>query len=199
MIDIDFKLLQFYNYLQKGEIIMANLICAKCNQPVDEQNAVECPFCWEIYHRECWGDTENCVTCKKFNPVYEMVQAQKETESQNLQQEETEIRDKNNTVSEDDAMEFNGVEAPPSHVANTVLLASLVMLISGAAGGLALGIYMYLAGKLVVGVIGGLAIIGLGVALSFTIKGVAELVNNSQKNAFYLSKLVEKKEEKEEK
>ena len=60
---------------------MATLICAKCNQPIDEENAVECPFCWEIYHKECWEDTENCVTCKKYNPIYEMAQAQKEVEA----------------------------------------------------------------------------------------------------------------------
>lgn len=177
---------------------MANLICAKCNQPVDETNAVECPYCWEIYHRECWEDSENCVTCKKYNPIYEMAQMQKKYEEQNPQNEEQELQNKNNVVDDEENVEINNKEMPSSPVANAVLLASLILLISGVAGGIALAIYMmFPAGRDYVGVIGGLAIVGLGVALSFLVKGVAELVNNSQKNAYYLSKLVEKNEEKE--
>ena len=80
---------------------MANFICAKCNQPISEENAVECPFCWEIYHKECWEDTENCVNCKKYNPIYEMAQAQKEYEALNQPNEENELKDKENTVDEE--------------------------------------------------------------------------------------------------
>ena len=176
---------------------MANLVCAKCNEIVEEQNAVECPFCWEIYHKECWEDTENCITCKKYNPIYEMAQAQKEFEAQNQESAESEIKDKENVVDED-FTPLNNVEMPSSPVANTVLLASIITLVSGVAGGIALAIYMYFTGRIIVGVIGGLAIAGFGVALSLVVKGVAEIVNNSQKNAFYLSKLVEKQKEKDE-
>lgn len=176
---------------------MANLICAKCNQPISEENAVECPFCWEIYHKECWEDTENCVNCKKYNPIYEMAQAQKEYEALNQPNEENELKDKENTVDED-FTQFNNIETPSSPVANSVLLASLILLVSGIAGGVALAIYMYLAGKIIVGIIGGVALAGFGAALSLAVKGVAEIVNNSQKNAYYLSKLVENQKEKDE-
>ena len=176
---------------------MANLICAKCNQPISEENAVECPFCWVIYHKECWEDTENCVNCKKYNPIYEMAQAQKEYEALNQPNEENELKDKENTVDED-FTQFNNIETPSSPVANSVLLASLILLVSGIAGGVALAIYMYLAGKIIVGIIGGVALAGFGAALSLAVKGVAEIVNNSQKNAYYLSKLVENQKEKDE-
>ena len=177
---------------------MANLICAKCNQPIPDENVVECPFCWEIYHKECWEDTENCVNCKKYNPIYEMAQAQKEFEAQNIENEEQEIKDTNNTVDED-FTETVTKEMPSSPVANSVLLASIITLASGVAGGLALAIHMnFTTLRNLVGIIGGLAIAGFGVALSLVVKGVAEMVNNSQKNAFYLSKLVENQKEKDE-
>ena len=195
---IDFNTYKFYNILQKGEMFMADLICAKCNQPIPEENAVECPFCWEVYHKECWEDTENCVTCKKYNPIYEMVQAQKEYEAQNQQNEVNELKDANNTVDEEDFTETVTREMPSSPVANSVLLASLILLISGVAGGIALAIYMYLTSRLLVGVIGGLALAGLGFALSLVVRGVAEMVNNSQKNAYYLSEIVKKQKEKDE-
>ena len=178
-------------------MFMADLICAKCNQSVPEENAVECPFCWEVYHKECWEDTENCITCKKYNPIYEMAQAQKEFETQNFEKEEKELKDTNNVVEDEDFTEINSKEMPSSPVANLVLLASLVLLISGVAGGIALTIYMYFAGKIIVGVVGGLALAGFGVGLALVVKGVAELVNNSQKNAYYLSKLVRMVEDEE--
>ena len=176
---------------------MANLICAKCNEIVEEQNAVECPFCWEIYHKECWEDTENCVTCKKYNPIYEIAQAQKELEAQNQENEEQENKNTNNVIEDEDFTETVTREMPSSPVANMVLLASMVVIGVGVAGGLALGVYMYFANKLLVGILGGVAIIGLGFVLSLVIKGVAEMVNNSQKNAYYLSKLVKMVEDEE--
>lgn len=176
---------------------MANLICAKCNEIVEEQNAVECPFCWEIYHKECWEDTENCVTCRKYNPIYEIAQAQKELEAQNQEKEEQENKNINNVIEDEDFTETVTREMPSSPVANMVLLASMVVIGVGVAGGLALGVYMYFANKLLVGILGGVAIIGLGFVLSLVIKGVAEMVNNSQKNAYYLSKLVKMVEDEE--
>lgn len=177
---------------------MADLICAKCKQPIEESNAVECPFCWEVYHKECWEDTEICETCRKYNPIYEMVQKQKEIEVQDSQNEKTETEYNEIESQEEIVAEFNGKEMPLSSVANTMLLASMVVLGVGVAGGLALAIYMYLANKLIVGIFGGVALVGLGFALSLVVKGVAEIVNNSQKNAYYLSKLVEKQKEKDE-
>ena len=177
---------------------MADLICAKCNQSVPEENAVECPFCWEVYHKECWEDTEICETCRKYNPIYEIVQKQKEVDVQNSQNEESETEYNEIDTDEEMPVEFNGREMPSSPVANSVLLASLVLLISGIAGGIALAIYMYSTSRLLVGVIGGLAVAGLGVGLALVVRGVAEMVNNSQKNAYYLSKLVEKQKEKDE-
>ena len=178
---------------------MADLVCAKCNQAVQEENAVECPFCWEIYHKDCWEDTENCVTCKKYNPIYEMAQAQKEFEAENLQ--ENDEKDYEAVESDDEeAIELDGKERPSSPVANSVLLASLILLISGVAGGIALIIHFAFSSLLraYVGVIGGLAVAGLGVGLALVVRGIAEMVNNSQKNAYYLSKLVEKQKEKDE-
>ena len=178
---------------------MADLICAKCNQPIEESNAVECPFCWEVYHKDCWEDTEICETCRKYNPIYEMVQKQKEVEVQNSQNEETETEYNEIETEEEMSVDFNGKEMPSSPVANSVLLASLIMLISGVAGGVALVIYFsFPLLREFVGVIGGLALAGLGVALALVVRGIAEMVNNSQKNAFYLSKLVEKQKEKDE-
>lgn len=178
---------------------MADLICAKCKQPIEESNAIECPFCWEVYHKECWEDTEICETCRKYNPIYEIVQKQKEVEVQNSQNEETETQYNEIESEEEMSVDFNGKEMPSSPVANSVFLASIVALASGIAGGIAFAIYMmFPMGRDYVGVIGGLAIAGLGVALMLAIKGFAELINNSQKNAFYLSKLVEKQKEKDE-
>ncbi len=179
---------------------MANLICAKCNQPIDEENMVECPFCWEIYHKECWEDTENCVTCNKYNPIYEIAQAQKEHETETQQSEKQELKDNNNTVEDEDFTEIVNLETPSSPVANSVLLASIILLISGVAGGTALVIHFAFSTLLraYVGVIGGLALAGFGVGLALVVRGIAEMVNNSQKNAYYLSKLVEKQKEKDE-
>lgn len=179
---------------------MANLICAKCNQPIDEENAVECPFCWEIYHKECWEDTENCVTCKKYNPIYEMAQAQKEYETQNKQEETEQIQNKENTVQEE-MEELNGKEMPSSHIGNSVLFVSNIALVLGAVFGVALAAYNFILGGVSTGIVGaviGVIIAAMGWVISVLIKGFAELINNSQKNAYYLSKLVEKQKEKEE-
>lgn len=179
---------------------MANLICAKCNQPISEENAVECPFCWEIYHKECWEDTENCVNCKKYNPIYEMAQAQKEYEALNQPNEENELKDKENTVDED-FTQFNNIETPSSPVANSVLIVSNVALVLAVVFGVALAVYYFILGGVTTGIVGaviGAIIAAMGWVVSVLIKGFAELINNSQKNAYYLSKLVENQKEKDE-
>lgn len=179
---------------------MADLICAKCNQIIPSKEAVECPFCWEVYHKECWEDTENCVTCKKYNPIYEMVQAQKEYEAQNQRNEENELKDKENTVDEE-VMEFNGQENLSSPVANMVLFVSNIALVLGVIFGVVFAVYMFIIGGAISGIIGvviGAVVAAVGWVISVLIKGFAELINNSQKNAFYLSKLVEQQKEKDE-
>lgn len=176
---------------------MADLKCAKCNEIINEQNAVECPFCWEVYHKECWEDSENCVTCNKYNPIYEMAQAQKEYKNETEDEEEIPSPKKENVIEDEPLPHFNVKETPSSQVANVVLLASLVVLGSCVLGAIAFLIYMYLVGKIIVAIIGALAIGGLGFALSLVVKGVAEMVNNSQKTAYYLSKLVRMVEEEE--
>ena len=190
---------------------MANLICAKCNEIVDEQNAVECPFCWEIYHKECWEDTENCVTCKKYNPIYEIAQAQKELEAQNQEKEEQENKNINNVIEDEDFTETVTREMPSSPVANMVLFISNIVLALGIVAGVAcIGyivviVWMTYAEigtlnaiiSLVKGVFSGAVVIAMGWILSVLIKGFAELVNNSQKNAYYLSKLVKMVEDEE--
>lgn len=179
---------------------MANFICAKCNQPISEENAVECPFCWEIYHKECWEDTENCVNCKKYNPIYEMAQAQKEYEALNQPNEENELKDKENTVDED-FTQFNNIETPSSPVTNSVLIVSNVALVLAVVFGVALAVYYFILGGVTTGIVGaviGAIIAAVGWVVSVLIKGFAELINNSQKNAYYLSKLVENKKEKDE-
>lgn len=179
---------------------MANLICAKCNQPISEENAVECPFCWEIYHKECWEDTENCVNCKKYNPIYEMAQAQKEYEALNQPNEENELKGKENTVDED-FTQFNNIETPSSPVANSVLIVSNVALVLAVVFGVALAVYYFILGGVTTGIVGaviGAIIAAMGWVVSVLIKGFAELINNSQKNAYYLSKLVENQKEKDE-
>ena len=57
---------------------MANLVCAKCNKPIEDNNLVECPFCWEMYHKECWEETKFCLSCKKYNLDFARIQAEKE-------------------------------------------------------------------------------------------------------------------------
>ena len=181
---------------------MANLVCAKCNQPISEENAVECPFCWEIYHKECWEDTENCVNCKKYNPIYEMAQAQKEIEAQNQQSEEQELKNTDNAVDDEEIFaEINSKELSSSPVANSVLIVSNVALVLGVVLGVALAVYNFIVGGVTTGIVGavmGVIIAAMGWVISVLIKGFAELINNSQKNAYYLSKLVEKQKEKDE-
>ena len=48
---------------------MANLVCAKCNKPIEDNNLVECPFCWEMYHKECWEETKFCLSCESLNSL----------------------------------------------------------------------------------------------------------------------------------
>ena len=67
--------------------------------------------------------------------------------------------------------------------------------------GVALAVYYFILGGFTTGIVGavmGAIIAAMGWVISVLIKGIAELINNSQKNAYYLSKLVEKQKEKDE-
>ena len=79
---------------------------------------------------------------------------------------------------------------------------SNVVLIIGVVAGVLAAIYGVFAIKgLIGGVVGvgsGVVIAAIGWVVSVLVNGFAELINNSQKNAYYLSRLVESREEKEE-
>ena len=180
---------------------MDNLICAKCNEKIEEADLVECPHCWEIYHRECWEKTLNCLSCKKFN-----VEFRKAEEEEAIEENQQETAEKEDDFKAGDIQleEFSypiSKEPKDSPLAHTINMISTIVLIVGIVVALGYAIYMFILGGLTGGVMGLIfgAIIGVSSwVLSILIKGFAELVNNSQKNAHYLSRLVEKQEEKEE-
>ncbi len=183
---------------------MANLICAKCGQPIEQENLVECPFCWEIYHKECWEETPNCLSCNKFNLDYAQVQAEKEAEAERLELEEKN-KAEDEQPEETQETEENPFEAPTSEmnhsaVANNVMSMSMVVLIIGAVAGVALvvgGFFLRGIKGAIAGLVAGAVAVALGWVASVLINGFAELINNSQKNAYYLSKLLSKKEDEE--
>lgn len=182
---------------------MANLVCAKCNKEIEEENAVECPHCWEIYHKECWEELSNCVTCKKFNPVYEFVQAQKEAEEQMQQEEQAELQGEKRNVygNETEKTELKEV-VMPSHISEAVFLASNVVLVLGAVLGVAFAVYMFMTGGFkggIIGIVAGVVMTVAGWVASILTKGFAELIENSKKNTYYLSKLSEQQEKTDEK
>ncbi len=170
---------------------MANLICAKCNGIINADELIECPHCWEIYHRECWEDISNCVTCKKYNPIFESAQAQKEMKKE--EQEKSEEREKEyDEVQEDD----ESISPPTPN--NIMSLVSNAVLVLGAVLGIAVAISFMTGGikGVVIGVVIGAVIAAAGWVLSVLINGFGELIANSQKTNYLLQKLVEKNEEK---
>ncbi len=181
---------------------MANLICAKCGQPIEEENLVECPFCWEIYHKECWEETKNCLSCKKFNLDYARVEAEKEEEEQRLALE------KENVVQEEeqpDTPEEEEEQASKFKLNNTISsnmvgdMSKIVLVLGIVAGVAILGLMVYMRG-LVGGAIGAVAggiIAGLGYVASVLVNGFAQLIDNSQKSLYYLSKLASNNEDDE--
>ncbi len=180
---------------------MDNLICAKCNEKIEEADLVECPHCWEIYHRECWEKTANCLSCKKFNVEFarKAVDDAVETEEEE-KQFETVDEEPENTDSFDD---FSiGKEPKSSNIAHTIMSISNAVFIIGIVAGVLIAVYgFFVTGSLIGGVIGtliGAVFAAIGWVASILVNGFAELINNSQKNAHYLSKLVEQQEEKEE-
>ncbi|MBO5332490.1 MAG: hypothetical protein J6B37_00055 [Clostridia bacterium] len=179
---------------------MANLVCAKCNKKIEDNNFVECPFCWEMYHKECWEETKFCLSCKKYNLDFARVQAEKEEAEQKAEQEE---KLKVENVQEEEENEEQLFQMPTkeinhSPIANTIILVSKIAFVLGLVAGVVVGadaiINAYSFGGRVVGIASGFVVAALGWIASVLINGFADLINNSQKTAYYLSKLVDKKE-----
>lgn len=180
---------------------MANLICAKCNKKIDESNLIECPFCWEMYHKECWEETKFCLSCKKYNPDFARIQEEKKMMAMENKEDSSEEKTQIKKVEEDELNEEQLFEMPTremnhSPIANTMMLISKVALIIGVVAGIAVAAQAfvdsyYFAGK-VIGIILGLIVAAIGWVVSVLVNGFAEVINNTQKSAYYLSKLVEK-------
>lgn len=180
---------------------MDNLICAKCNEKIEEADLVECPHCWEIYHRECWENTLNCLSCKKFNVDFRNTEEEEAVEEEQQEDAEKEENFKADDIQYEDFSYPAGKEPKESLIAHTINTVSTIVLIVGIVVAVGYAIYMFILGGLTGGITGLIlgAIIGVGSWVSsILIKGFAELINNSQKNAHYLARLVEKQEEKEE-
>lgn len=181
---------------------MDNLICAKCNKKIEEADLVECPHCWEMYHRECWNETVNCLSCKKYNVDFGKSEKEKADE-ENQQAENIEKKDgfKAENIDYDERPRSLGKLLKETPTVNAVMMSSMAVLILGVAASVICVVSMFISNGLNGGILGlciGAVIIVLGWILSVLIKGFAELIDNSHKNTYYLSKLVEKQEEKEE-
>ncbi len=179
---------------------MANLICAKCNKPIDENNLMECPHCWEMYHKDCWEETKFCLNCKKYNLDFARIQADREetelkaTDEKNFKIEV--LDEKEEEEKEEEIFEMPTRELNHSPIANTMTLVSKIVLILGVVAGIALGadsvLKSYSIMDAIPGAILGVVMCAAGWVVSVLVNGFADLVNNSQKTAYYLSKLVEK-------
>lgn len=176
---------------------MDNLICAKCNEKIEEADLFECPHCWEIYHRECWEKTANCLSCKKFNAEFARAKVDEAVEAEDEENQYEAVAEEENTeLFEDFPM---GKEPKGSNIAHTIMSISNAVLIISIVIGVLFAVYMFFTGIIsgIIGLIAGGAIAAMGWVASILVSGFAELINNSQKNSYYLSKLVEKQEEKE--
>lgn len=183
---------------------MANLVCAKCNKPIEENNIVECPFCWEMYHKECWEETKFCLSCKKYNLDFARIQAEKEEAERKAEKEEklqVEKVQEEDEETEEQLFQMPTKEINHSPIANTIMLVSKIAVVLGLIAGIVVGadavIQAYSLSGRIVGIALGCVVAALGFVASVLINGFADLINNSQKTAYYLSKLVEKDEKKE--
>ncbi len=182
---------------------MENLICAKCGGEIQKEELVECPVCWELYHRECWVSTKKCLTCKKMNldyvaePEFDEAEVEEPSKAQYESAEEsTESEGDDNKKSP-----FTGL-LNPAGASGSIMQISNILLIIFISAGVLLAVLCFVFGGLVKGIFGvlaGVIIAGLGWAISVLVQGFGEMVDNSQKSAFYLSELYEKsrKEDKE--
>ena len=177
---------------------MANLICAKCNKKIEENNLIECPVCWEMYHKECWEETKFCLSCKKYNLDYARIQEEKLAEEQSgAIKEITETKQVvEEEVNEEQFFMMPTKEMNHSPVANNMSLISSVVLLIGVVAGIAVAVDGFVDAYGTIGkitsVVIGLVVGALGWVGSVLVNGFAEMINNTQKSAYYLSKLVEK-------
>ncbi len=177
---------------------MANLICAKCNKRIEESNLMECPHCWEMYHKECWEETKFCLSCKKYNLDFARIQAEKEeAEQKAIEEEKLQVETVEDTEeNEEHLFQMPTKEINHSPIANTIILVSKIALIIGLIAGVVVGADGIIeassfAGR-IVSVASGLVVVAIGWVASALINGFADLINNSQKTAYYLSQLVNK-------
>ncbi len=173
---------------------MKPITCAKCNQEIPEGDLVECPYCWEAYHTECWLETANCINCKKFNMDFARARAEKEraeAEAQALAEKES----ANSEFSELESDEDAPVEISNYSMADTVASVSKIVLIVSIVFGILFAVYMFASvgiTGLIIGAVAGVGIAVCGWIISVLVNGFAELINNSRKTVDYLAKLTTK-------
>jgi|GEM_PF-6502366 len=175
---------------------MKPITCAKCNQEIVEGDLVECPYCWEAYHTDCWLETANCVNCKKFNMDFARARAEKErAEAETTEKEQSEFSEVEMDDTQDSPVEFSNAS-----MADTVSSVSRIVLIVSIVFGVLFAIYMLIARGvigLVIGAVAGVGIAVCGWILSVLINGFAELINNSRKTVEYLAEITKKSEDDE--
>ncbi len=180
---------------------MENLICAKCGGEIPKEELVECPACWELYHRECWVKTKKCLTCKKMNLDY--VSEPEGDEAFTDKPVENQYQNTENILSDGPPEELSAVfdATGPAGASGSIMQISNILLVIFISAGVLLAVLCFVFGGLVKGIFGALAgaiIAGLGWAISVLVQGFGEMVDNSRKSAFYLSELYEKSRKEDE-
>ncbi len=182
---------------------MENLICAKCGEEILKEELVECPVCWELYHRECWANTKKCLTCKKMNLDYVAEPELDEAEGEEAVTAQYESLEEMAEEDNEDKKKspLSGL-LNPAGVGGSIMQISSILLILFISAGVLLAVLCFVFGgfaKGVFGTIAGVILAGLGWALSVLVQGFGEMVENSQKSAFYLSELYQKSRKEDEK
>lgn len=164
---------------------MANYICGKCNNEIQDIDVVKCPECAETYHKWCWQKTPNCVTCGAFNKDYAAAKVNSAAEKQ----ANDDIMSKYvNPFSKEEA------EYKSSETAQNIITVSKIIFVIGVVIGAIYALVMLFAGGGLIGLLVGGLFAFFSWVSSILVRGFGELIENSQKNAYYLSKLVEKSE-----
>ena len=180
---------------------MKPITCAKCNQEIPEGDLVECPYCWEAYHTECWLETANCLNCKKFNMDFARVRAEKErAEAEAKAKAKKELEESEFSEAEMDDESDSPVRFSSSSMSDSVASVSKIVLIVSIVFGVLFAIYMFISigvAGIVIGAVSGAGLVACGWILSVLINGFAELINNSHKTVEYLAELTAKNNSKE--
>ena len=175
---------------------MKPITCAKCGQEIPEGDLVECPYCWEAYHTECWLETSNCLNCKKFNMDFARARAEREraeAEAEAKAKEEAEESEFADVEMDDEDASPVGFSSPT--MADSVASVSKIVLIVSVVFGILFTVYMLIStgvAGLIIGAIAGIGIAVCGWVLSVLINGFAELIGNSHKTVKLLNQLTEK-------